>query len=92
MAKLSQFNFESNQNEKNQKEENNIEKDVMNKFNEFKDMSQDQLSQTLFEEVARQKREGSFNYEALENMVESIRGSLSVNDYQNLKRMLLLLK
>lgn len=82
MGKLSQF----------QGSEEKINEDVMSKFNEFKDMNQSQLSQKLFEEVARQKSNGTFDFHALENMLEAIKGNLSENDYQNVKRMLELLR
>lgn len=84
MGKLSQFQGE--------KSEEKINEDVMDKFNQFKDLSKDQLSQKLFEEVSKQKREGTFDFHALENMLEAIRGNLSENDYQNVKRMLELLR
>jgi hypothetical protein len=83
MAKLS--NFQGGNNFKSKE-------DVMSKFNEYKDLPQDQINQKLFEEVAKQKRDGTFDYRALENMLEAIKGNLSENDYQNVKRMLELLR
>lgn len=83
MAKLSNFQGENKFEAK---------EDVMSKFNEYKDLPQDQINQKLFEEVARQKRDGTFDYRALENMLEAIKGNLSENDYQNVKRMLELLR
>ena len=85
MARLSQFHGEN-------KKQNIAEEDLMSKFDEYKNLNQAQLNQKLFEEVSRQKREGSFDYQALENMLEAIKGNLSENDYQNVKRMLELLK
>ncbi len=83
MAKLSNFQSENKFEAK---------EDVMSKFNEYKDLPQDQINQKLFEEVAKQKRDGTFDYRALENMLEAIKGNLSENDYQNVKRMLELLR
>ncbi len=64
------------------------EADIKDKYNTYKDMSKPQLEQTLFEEVAKQKRNGTFDYETLSKMVESLRGSLPENDYNNIKRIL----
>ena len=64
----------------------------MDKYNEYKDLSASQLNDELFKEVAKQKQDGSFNYAQLENMVESLKGSLSPENYQNMKRILESLK
>jgi len=82
MGKLSDFNFN------NQKKEQLKEQDIRNKFDEYKDMSKDQLNSQLFQEVARQKAEGSFDYEKLESMVNNLRGMISEQDYNNIKRIL----
>ena len=50
------------------------------------------LNNKLFEEVARQKQNGTFDYDALSKMIETLRGSLPENDYNNLKRILESLK
>ncbi len=92
MAKFSQFQSESQKQNTNSQKRENIDDNIMSRFDEYKDMSQTELSQKLFEEVSRQKSEGSFDYSALENMLEAIRGNLSEADYQNVKRMLELLR
>lgn len=82
--RLSDFN-----NNKTEKVEENVtEKDIMDKYNQYKDLSSDQLSQELFKEVARQKANGTFDYQRLESMLDSIKGSLSEENYQNMKRIL----
>lgn len=86
MARFSQFNSQK-QNEKNVREE-----DIRQKFDTYKDMSKSQLSQTLLEEVAKQKAEGSFDYQRLESMVDSLQGMLPWQDYQNIRRLLESLK
>ncbi len=68
------------------------EQDVMNKYNQYKDLSQEQLNKELFKEVARQKQAGTFDYSKLEGMLESLKGSLSTEDYMNMKRILESLK
>lgn len=86
MAKLSEFEF-NNKNNTNVSEE-----ELRNKFDEYKDMSKEQLNSQLFSEVARQKAEGSFDYNKLAEMVENLRGALPEQDYNNIKRILESLK
>lgn len=86
MAKLSEFEFN------NQKSDNVSEEELKNKFEQYKDMSKEQLNSQLFSEVARQKMEGSFDYEKLAGMVENLRGALPEQDYNNIKRILESLK
>lgn len=82
--RLSDFN-----NNKTEKVEENVtEKNIMDKYNQYKDLSSDQLSQELFKEVSRQKANGTFDYQRLESMLDSIKGSLSEENYQNMKRIL----
>ena len=78
MAKLSEFEFNDNQNER----------ELKNRFDLFKNMSKDQLENELVKEVARQKGNGSFDFEGLSNMVESLRGVLPENQFNNIKRIL----
>ena len=68
------------------------EEDIAKKYNSLKDMPKDQLERQLFDEVAKQKREGTFDYEQLESLIEGLKSGLSEQDYQNVKRMLSLLK
>ena len=89
MAKLSEFNKDREQ--KDERESIN-EKDIKDKFDQYKDMSQGQLNQELFKEVARQKSNGTFDYSQLAMMLENIRSSLSEEQYQNMKRILETLK
>lgn len=89
MAKLSQFDYYSRQ---NKTKKSVSEEDIAKKYNSLKDMPKDQLERQLFDEVAKQKREGTFDYEQLESLVEGLKSGLSEQDYQNVKRMLSLLK
>lgn len=84
MSRLSEFQpkKENNINGKNQEEE------LRQKYDHFKGMNQSQLNAQLYQEVARQKSAGTFDYASLSNMVEGMRGSLPENDYQNIKRIL----
>lgn len=82
MAKLSEFEFKQESNNKSQ------EKLLRDKYDEFKGMNKEELNSKLFEEVSRQKQNGTFDFQSLSNMVESLRGSLPEGDYNNLKRIL----
>ncbi len=89
MGKLSQFDYTKRQ---DKRAEIVSEEDIAKKYNSLKDMPKDQLERQLFDEVAKQKREGTFDYEQLESLVEGLKSGLSEQDYQNVKRMLSLLK
>ena len=86
MARLSKFEFNEN------KKDYSNEEILRNKYDEFKGMDREELNNKLFEEVARQKQNGTFDYDALSKMIETLRGSLPENDYNNLKRILESLK
>lgn len=83
MAKFSQFKSQGKR---------VSEEDIKNKYNTFKDMSKDDLSKTLLQEVAKQKAEGSFDYSQLESMVNSLQGILPNGDFENVRRLLESLK
>ncbi len=85
MARLSQFQGRVGQTN-TQKQAS--EKDIKEKFDQYKDMSQAELNNTLFEEVARQKQAGTFDYDGLSRMVDSLKGALPPQDYENIKRLL----
>lgn len=84
MGKLSSFEFN--------KDEKVSEKDLKEKFDQYSGMNKQQLNQQLFEEVARQKKEGKFDFAALSGMVENLKGMVSQQDYENIKRILESLK
>ena len=94
IMKLSDYKPNTNQSNASasaQKEELS-EKDLQDKYNQYKDMSQSELNSELFKEVARQKSQGTFDYQKLASMLESLRGSLSEENYQNIKRIMESLK
>ena len=94
MAKLSQFsaNEKSSTNFNGSKTQKVSEEEIKEKFETYKGMSREELNSQLFSEVARQKMQGTFDYEALAKMVESIKGSLSTEQYANIVRLLESLK
>lgn len=88
MGRLSDFKY----NQKNDINENVSEEQIKEKFNEYKDLSHDELSNELFKEVARQKNQGTFDYQKLNSMVESLKGALPEESFNNMKRILESLK
>ena len=86
MGKLSDFN--QGQTENREHKTSPTEEDIMEKYNQYKDLSSDQLSQELFREASRQKQNGTFNFSQLSSMVDSLKGSLPDEQYQNMKRLL----
>ena len=80
MGKLSDY--------QNKGQEGVSEKDIRAKYDEYKNMDQNQLSNELMKEVGRQKMAGTFDFERLESMVEGLKGSLPEENYHNIKRIL----
>ena len=83
MAKFSQFG---------QRHDKVSEKDLHDKFNEYKDMNKQDLHSTLLSEVAKQKNAGNFDYTSLKNMVDSLSGVLPADDYKKVLSLLESLK
>lgn len=92
MSKLSEFNSSAYGKNHSAQQNNVSQSDLQDKFNQYKDMSKEELNSQLFKEVARQKSAGSFDYNSLEKMVQSLQGSLSPSEYQNIVRLLESLK
>ena len=75
-----------------QKSASATEQDVVKLYNKYKDMDAGTLNSTLFSEVARQKSNGTFDYQKLESMLEGMKDALGETNYQNMKRILESLK
>lgn len=89
MTKLSNFKSCNN----NQKKENNIDQKTLEDiYSKYKDFSNDDLFSTLMNEVAKQKENGTFDYNALENMVNSLKGAMPDENFEKIKRILNRLK
>ena len=89
MAKLSDFKNCNN----NCKNESKLDEKTLNDiYSKYKDFSQDDLFSTLMNEVAKQKENGTFDYVALENMVNSLEGTMPKENFENIKRILNRLK
>jgi len=74
------------------KPEEKPEEKVQATYEELKNLSNDELTSRLYNEVAKQKSNGTFDYNMLNNSVESIKGYIPTETYENIKRMLESLK
>lgn len=84
--KLSEFGKEAQK--QNSQSRSQEAEDLMSQYERLKDLPDDQLSKMLLDEVAKQKRDGTFDYDSLSNMVESMRAYMGEDSYQNIKRIL----
>lgn len=87
--KLSEF---KNEKQNSQKTSTKSDADLMDKYNELKDLSHDDLSKKLIDEVARQKQNGTFNYNQILQTMEGLKGFMPQENYENMKRILDTLK
>lgn len=63
-------------------------KSVEEQYNALKDSSQEELFTRLSQEVLRQKRSGSFDYEALVKAIEKMKAFLPEQTYKNMMQIL----
>lgn len=68
------------------------EQDLQQTYEKYKDKSQSELFETLMQQVNAQKANGTFDYFALQEMVDSLQGSLPRENFENIKRILERLK
>ncbi len=93
MSRLSQFSSNNKRTTSQNAEKKNFDQtQIKEKFDLYKNMSKEELNSQLFSEVARQKMQGTFDYNALYNMVESIKSGLSHEQYKNIMGLLESLK
>ena len=88
--KLSEYKNEQNQQETNKNKA--PEKSVEDLYNTYKNMNQSELMQTLFSEVAKQKQQGSFDYNKLQNSLNQVMPYLNDEQKKNLLTILQQLK
>lgn len=92
MTRLSEFSF-NNKNENKQKKVEQVSQEKLQEtYNKYKNYSQSELFSTLIREVEKQKRDGTFDFSQLENMVNSLQSSLPPENFENIKRILERLK
>ncbi len=78
----------NNQNFNNPNISSSVEQDVLKQYENIKNMSQGEAQNQLFNEVLKQKQNGTFNFEGLSQQVESLKGYLPEKDYTNLRKLL----
>ena len=86
MTKLSEFKSD------NRQKKAVTEQDLQQTYEKYKDKSQSELFESLMQQVNLQKANGTFDYGALEQMVNSLQGSLPKENFENIKRILERLK
>lgn len=83
------FNYQPS---KNSEEKNHStvvsEQDIAERYQQLKDLDCNSLQAKLFEEVASQKANGTFNYQLLQSSLQSMQAFLPPENYQNLARLL----
>ena len=87
---LSEFKSQGKQD--NNMFQNDFDSNVMNEYNNIKNLSQEEASKKLYEEVFKQKQNGSFDFNQLVKQVDGLKGYLPEQDFQNIKRILDTLK
>lgn len=75
--------------EKLQEHNNAIqEEDIKNEYEKIKDLSQQEASNRLMQEVMRQKQNGSFDFDKLAQQVDALKGYLPQKDFESLQKLL----
>lgn len=75
--------------EMNQSQKTNQKKKSINEaYEELKDCSSEELMQRLTKEIAGQKMNGTFDYEALRASIEKIKTYLPTQTYENMVRII----
>lgn len=83
--KLSEFADKASNQNNNQNEKLT---DAKKAYDELKDLSHDELMNRLAKEIQHQKKEGSFNIEALKESIERIKAYLPAQTYENMLRII----
>lgn len=82
------FDYQSHEKFEKKSDTKFDEQEIKDRYEKLKDLDHDSLQAKLYEEVAMQKANGTFNYELLQSSLESMRTFLPSENYQNLKRLL----
>ncbi len=71
-----------------EKEPLKSEENIESSYEKLQGMSQDQLMNELFSTVKEQKGNGSFDFNALKSGVESMKGYMDEQTYENINNLL----
>ncbi len=88
MKSLSDFGDEKIEKEKTSINQNFDEEEIKSVYEKYKDLPEDELLKTLFIEVENQKSKGTFNYENLASLVNSMAPMLSKEQLSNINALL----
>lgn len=84
MAKLSDYKVENNIESKDEL----INESLEEKYNKYKDFSQEDINKEIFKEVEKQKQNGTFDYNQIDSIIESLKPSLTTEQYQNMRKIM----
>lgn len=74
-----------NENQKNEnKTQEKLKEDVAKEYSKLQNCSADELMSMLAQEVEMKKHQGTFDYNALRNSIEMVKGYLPTATYQNM--------
>lgn len=83
--KVRDSQINDNLNAFSQEEKMQAQKQAESLINQYQNMSNDELTQVLFNEIAKQKANGTFNKDKLLAMLESVKGMIpNQNQYETL--------
>lgn len=64
------------------------EKKVEDMYNKYKGKSEDELISELYKNIEKQKKDGTFNYENIENMAKKLSPFLNQNQRKKMQELL----
>ncbi len=88
MKSLSEFGNEKIEQDKIEQDAIFDEKNIRNTYEKYKDLPEDELLKTFLKEVENQKSNGTFNYENLKSLVDSMAPMLSTEQLFNINTLL----
>lgn len=92
MSNLSDFAKDYKPKEKILEKEEEVKDTIQERYEHYKDFSQDQLLSELYRQIELQKSRGEFDYNSLKNSVELMSGYLNQEQKQKLLTLLESLK
>lgn len=86
------MNFSKFCEEKKEKKDEKTEDILRQSYDDLKDLSHDELTERLYREVKKQKENGEFDINALQENVERLKMFIPQDTYMNMKNMIEKLK
>lgn len=82
------FDFADEEIESIEEKSKDASSNIKSKVEEYSKLSENELISKLFENVEKQKQDGTFNFDELTNMVSKIRPYLNANQILQLEELL----